>query len=119
MRRRPAYDQFTPLVASIEPIYEVTKKEGLFKKPTPLSANQSKDKKKCCAYHESHGHDTHECRHLKEEIEKLIHDGKLTEWVVREIRRHKDTPVIVEEAKKDKEGFILLNSGVIVLVKLS
>ena len=78
VRSRLDYDEYTPLVASIEHIYEVNKKGGFFKKPAPLSASQSRDKKKYCAYHESHGHDTHECRQLKEEIEKLIREGKLT-----------------------------------------
>ncbi|XP_074327506.1 uncharacterized protein LOC141665419 [Apium graveolens] len=41
----------------------------------------SRDKKKYCDYHESTSHDTHECRHLKDEIEELIKAGYLGEWI--------------------------------------
>ncbi|XP_074352368.1 uncharacterized protein LOC141691537 [Apium graveolens] len=82
--------RYTPLVASIEHIFEVNKNKGLFRKPEALSSWQSKDKKKYCEYHESSGHNTHECRQLKDEIEALIKEGYLGEWVVKEVRRHKD-----------------------------
>ncbi|XP_074346642.1 uncharacterized protein LOC141685441 [Apium graveolens] len=42
---------------------------------------RSRDKKKYCDYHESTDHDTHECRHLKDEIEELIKAGYLGEWI--------------------------------------
>ncbi|XP_074336612.1 uncharacterized protein LOC141673771 [Apium graveolens] len=42
---------------------------------------RSRDKKKYCDYHESTGHDTHECHHLKDEIEELIKAGYLGEWI--------------------------------------
>ena len=57
------------------------KGKAIFKKPEPLTPFQSRDRKKYCEYHESTGHDTHECRHLKDEIEALIKEGYLTEWV--------------------------------------
>lgn len=72
---------FTPLAASAEHIYEVTKDKGLYRRPAPLSAYQSKDKSRYCEYHQSSGHNTHDCRQLKEEIEALIREGYLTEWV--------------------------------------
>ncbi|KAL1815684.1 hypothetical protein ACET3Z_018258 [Daucus carota] len=101
IRRRSNIDHYTPLVASIEHIFEVNKKSGIFKKPNPLTPTQVKDKKKFCAYHESHGHDTHECRQLKEEIEQLIRNGKLTDWVVRErppkLFKGEDTQIIYSE----------------------
>ncbi|XP_074365409.1 uncharacterized protein LOC141706557 [Apium graveolens] len=55
---------YTPLAASINHIFEVNKDRGIFKKPDRLTSWQSRDKKKYCDYHESTGHDTHECRHL-------------------------------------------------------
>ncbi|XP_074328017.1 uncharacterized protein LOC141665929 [Apium graveolens] len=82
--------RYIPLVTSIDHIYEVNKNKGLFRKPEALSSWQSKDKKKYCEYHESSGHNTHECRHLKDEIEALIKEGYLGEWVVKEVRKHKD-----------------------------
>ncbi|XP_074370208.1 uncharacterized protein LOC141711561 [Apium graveolens] len=89
--------RYTPLVASIEHIFEVNKKRGLFRKPEALSSWQCKDKKKYCEYHESSGHNTHECRQLKDEIEALIKEGYLGEWVLKEVRRHKDSTDRVKE----------------------
>ncbi|XP_074377457.1 uncharacterized protein LOC141718978 [Apium graveolens] len=91
--------RYTPLVTSIEHIYEVNKNKGLFRKPEALSSWQSKDKKKYCEYHESSGHNTHECQHLKDEIEALIKEGYLGEWVVKEVRKHKDDRTREEERR--------------------
>ncbi|XP_074345424.1 uncharacterized protein LOC141684389 [Apium graveolens] len=84
---------YTPLAASIDHIFE------------------SRDKKKYCDYHESTGHDTHECRHLKDEIEELIKAGFVGEWIdkVKRCRRSDDKgkdgrqPLRVEDVKKTAE----------------
>ncbi|XP_074323519.1 uncharacterized protein LOC141660436 [Apium graveolens] len=89
--RSPSPSRYTPLAASIEHIFEVNKNRGLFRKPEALSSCKSKDKKKYYEYHESSVHNTHECRQLKDEIEALIKEGYLGEWVVKEVRRHKDS----------------------------
>ncbi|XP_074324018.1 uncharacterized protein LOC141660939 [Apium graveolens] len=91
--------RYMPLVTSIEHIFEVNKNRGLFRKPEALSSWKSKDKKKYCEYHESSGHNTHECRHLKDEIEALIKEGYLGEWVVKEVRKHKDDRAQEEERR--------------------
>ncbi|XP_074327727.1 uncharacterized protein LOC141665640 [Apium graveolens] len=91
--------RYTPLVASIDHIYEVNRNKRLFRKPKALSSWQSKDKKKYCEYHESSGHNTHECRHLKDEIEALIKERYLGEWVVKEVRKHKDDRIREEERR--------------------
>ncbi|KAL8155584.1 hypothetical protein AgCh_000826 [Apium graveolens] len=78
---------YTPLAASIDHIFEVNKDRGIFKKPDRLTSWQSRDKKKYCDYHESTGHDTHECRHLRDEIEELIKAGYLGEWIDKVKRR--------------------------------
>ncbi|GAA0157082.1 hypothetical protein LIER_38401 [Lithospermum erythrorhizon] len=41
------------------------------------------DQKRYCEYHSDHGHDTDECRVLKEEIEKLIKRENSKEFVPR------------------------------------
>ncbi|XP_074356312.1 uncharacterized protein LOC141696013 [Apium graveolens] len=96
--------RYIPLVTFIEHIFEVNKNRGLFRKPEALSSWQSKDKKKYCEYHESSGHNTHECRHLKDEIEALIQEGYLGEWVVKEIRKHKDDKTKEEERRASCES---------------
>ncbi|XP_074375469.1 uncharacterized protein LOC141717278 [Apium graveolens] len=91
--------RYTPLVVSIEHIFEVNKNRWLFRKPEALSSWKSKDKKKYCEYHESSGHNTHECRYLKDEIEALIKEGYLGEWIVKEVRKHKDDRAKEEERR--------------------
>ncbi|XP_074361290.1 uncharacterized protein LOC141701558 [Apium graveolens] len=78
---------YTPLAASIDHIFEVNKDRRIFKKPDRLTSRQSRDKKKYYDYHEFIGHDTHECRHLKDEIEELIKAGYLGEWIDKVKRR--------------------------------
>ena len=39
-------------------------------------------------YHKDHGHDTEECIQLWNEIEKLIHHGKLDQFLWRQGERH-------------------------------
>ncbi|GAA0173260.1 hypothetical protein LIER_26915 [Lithospermum erythrorhizon] len=48
------------------------------------------DRDRYCEYHREHGNDTNECRILKAEIEKLIKQGHLKEFIERENLR--DTP---------------------------
>ncbi|XP_074362038.1 uncharacterized protein LOC141702243 [Apium graveolens] len=83
----------TPLTTSIDHIFEVNKDRGIFKKPDRLTSWQSRDKKKYYEYHESTDHDTHECRHLKDEIEELIKAGYLGEWINKEEDVEKPTEV--------------------------
>ncbi|XP_074342922.1 uncharacterized protein LOC141680651 [Apium graveolens] len=75
------------------------------RKPEALSSLQSKAKKKYCEFHESSGHNTHECRKLKDEIEALIKEGYLGAWVVKEVRRHKnDSDKAKEEGGRAPRG---------------
>ncbi|GAV61359.1 hypothetical protein CFOL_v3_04886, partial [Cephalotus follicularis] len=50
--------------------------------PAPLRSPANKrDSSKYCRYHRDHGHDTEECRQLKNQIEDLIHKGHLRKYV--------------------------------------
>ncbi|XP_074359639.1 uncharacterized protein LOC141699684 [Apium graveolens] len=86
---------YIPLAASNDHIFEVNKDRGIFKKLDRLTSWQSRDKKKYYDYHESTGHDTHECRHLRDEIEELIKAGYLGEWI--------DKPPRAEDVEKTAE----------------
>nr|XP_017228021.1 PREDICTED: uncharacterized protein LOC108203549 [Daucus carota subsp. sativus] len=72
---------WSPPRQSAEHIYAVTKDKAPFRKPQPIPYNVARDKKKYCDFHESAGHNTTDCRHLKEEIEELLRAGYLTKWV--------------------------------------
>ncbi|XP_074351902.1 uncharacterized protein LOC141691053 [Apium graveolens] len=90
--------------ASIDHIYTTYAGKGVFRKASPLTDYNKRDTSKYCAYHEATGHDTSDCRQLKDEIETLIRQGKLTEWVVKEVRRHKtDYHIVPPPPPKDKE----------------
>ncbi|XP_074362952.1 uncharacterized protein LOC141703295 [Apium graveolens] len=94
----------TPLVASVDHIYATYVGKGVFRKATPLTDYNKRDTSKYCAYHEATGHDTADCRQLKDEIETLIRQGKLTEWVVKEVRRHRtDYHTVPPPPPEDKE----------------
>ncbi|XP_077242619.1 uncharacterized protein LOC143883152 [Tasmannia lanceolata] len=49
-----------------------------------------RDKSKYCQFHKDHGHDTSECRHLKEEIELLIKREYLQKYVQGDERKRKE-----------------------------
>lgn len=94
--RSPPYNyehrpsNYTPLATSIEHIFEVRNNKGLFRKPSPLSQWKSRDNKRYCEYHESSGHNTYECRQLNDEIEDLIKEGYLGEYIVKEVKKRRD-----------------------------
>ncbi|XP_074336725.1 uncharacterized protein LOC141673896 [Apium graveolens] len=94
----------TPLVASIDHIYATYAGKGVFRKATPLIDYNKRDTSKYCTYHEATGHDTADYRQLKDEIETLIRQGKLTKWVVKEVRRHiTDYHTVPAPPLEDKE----------------
>ena len=45
------------------------------------SSPNVRDKNKYCRFHKDHGHNTEECRDLKEQIEELIRKEKLQKYV--------------------------------------
>lgn len=89
-RARPARDEdkFVPLVASVDHIYAVTTNKGMFTKPPAMGAQGTWNTAKYCDFHEQKGHDTADCWQHKEQIDRLIREGKLTEWAVREVKKH-------------------------------
>lgn len=59
--------------------------------PRPIYALvEVKAKHKYCRFHQDHGHCIDECTHLKDQIETLIHQGKLQKFVRKTnlFRRH-------------------------------
>ena len=80
--RAPRTVRFTPLVMPVEKILAQIKDEHYRKWPKPLhSSPHVHDKKKYCRFHKDHGHNTEDCRDLKEQIEELIQKGKLQKYV--------------------------------------
>ncbi|RDY12140.1 hypothetical protein CR513_03112, partial [Mucuna pruriens] len=51
--------------------------------PPPTKRKLGPSREEMCKFHRAHGHTTEECRVLKCQIEKLIHDGYLGRFVKR------------------------------------
>ncbi|KAL0420801.1 UNVERIFIED_CONTAM: hypothetical protein Slati_3103000 [Sesamum latifolium] len=56
--------------------------KGLITRPRSWRDTPQRPKSdKFCRFHKNYGHSTEECRHLKNEIERLIQNGYLQEYV--------------------------------------
>ena len=82
--RTPAgrFQQYTPLVAAIDQVFAQVSGRGLLRNPRPLQTDRSKrDATKYCHFHKDIGHDTKDCIQLRDQIERLVRDGHLREFV--------------------------------------
>ncbi|GAV60246.1 hypothetical protein CFOL_v3_03777, partial [Cephalotus follicularis] len=66
---------------------------------------------KYCRYHRDHGHDTKECRHLKNQIEDLIQKGHLRKYVGKDAlqqrkERREEAPQQEQEQQPGEEKVI-------------
>ncbi|KAL0393025.1 UNVERIFIED_CONTAM: hypothetical protein Sradi_2525300 [Sesamum radiatum] len=85
-RRLPPSDitQYTPLNAPRAEILAVAEQQGIVQWPLHMRENPKRMKSnKYCLFHKDRGHSTEDCFHLKDEIEKLVQQGYLREYVER------------------------------------
>ena len=75
-------------------------------KGDPNKRNQNK----YCRFHKDHGHDTDECFDLKRQIENLIRQGKLRNFLGRDYKDEK-LKVKVEESSRPPLGEIRMIVG--------
>ncbi|XP_024029279.1 uncharacterized protein LOC112093925 [Morus notabilis] len=73
--------------------------QNLLTPPAPMKGDPNKrDKSKYCDFHKDHGHDTSSCFQLKGQIEALIQQGQLQEFVDRVIaKRRTALPTTMEK----------------------
>ncbi|GMN20847.1 hypothetical protein TIFTF001_043186 [Ficus carica] len=84
--RTPAgrFQQYTPLVTTIEHVLNQVTGRGLLRDLPPLWADRARrNQNKYCNFHKDVGHNTNDCIQLRDQIELLIRDGHLREFVER------------------------------------
>ncbi|GMN49655.1 hypothetical protein TIFTF001_018818 [Ficus carica] len=82
--RTPAgrFRQYTPLVTTIEHVLNQVSVRGLLRNPPPIRTDRSRrNQNKYCHFHKDVGHDTKDCIQLRDQIEQLIREGYLREFV--------------------------------------
>ncbi|XP_050290557.1 uncharacterized protein LOC126728838 [Quercus robur] len=80
--------QYTPLNTPLEQVLMQIKDDPSLKWLEKMKRDPNKhNRNKYCRFHRDHGHDTDECFDLKQQIENLIRQGKLRNFLGRD---HKD-----------------------------
>ena len=74
--------QYTPLNVPLEQVLMQIKDDPSLKWPEKMKGDPNKrNRNKYCRFHRDHGHDTDECFDLKQQIENLIRQGKLRNFL--------------------------------------
>ena len=87
------------------------KDDPSLKWPEKMKGDPNKcNRNKYCCFHKDHGHDTDECFDLKQQIENLIRQGKLRNFLRRD---HKDKKLKgkIEESSRPSLGEIRVIIG--------
>ncbi|KAL0413172.1 UNVERIFIED_CONTAM: hypothetical protein Sradi_1518900 [Sesamum radiatum] len=84
--RKPPFQRinaiYTPLTIPITQALMAVEEKGLLTCPRSWRDTPQRPKSnKFCHFHNDYGHTTVECRHLKNEIERLIQNGYLQKYV--------------------------------------
>ncbi|GAV58953.1 hypothetical protein CFOL_v3_02486 [Cephalotus follicularis] len=115
----PSYNTFAPLLDTRTRILAVEQDKVHFQWPEKLrTPAENRNVEKYCWYHRDHGHDTEECRQLKNQIEDLIRKGHLRKYVDRDApqgrreQRREEAPRQPEEQQQQQpRGVIHTISG--------
>ena len=76
------YGRYTSLKMSLDEVYEAIKDRRLQYLPAPITKLPSRrDKGHYCKFHGTHGHTTSECRDLKTQVEDLVRNRYLDEFI--------------------------------------
>ena len=77
--------QYTPLNMPLEQVLMKIKDDPSLKWPEKMKGDPNKrNRNKHCHFHKDHRHDTDECFDLKQQIENLIRQGKLRNFLGRD-----------------------------------
>ncbi|GMN47479.1 hypothetical protein TIFTF001_016657 [Ficus carica] len=76
------FHQYTPLVTTVENVLYQVSNKGLLRDPRPIRTDRTRrNPNKYCHFHMDVGHETKDCIQLRDQIEALIRDGHLREFV--------------------------------------
>ncbi|GMN38363.1 hypothetical protein TIFTF001_007585 [Ficus carica] len=80
------FHQYTPLVTTVENVLYQVSSKGLLRDPRPIRTDRTRrNPNKYCHFHKDVGHETKDCIQLRDQIEALIRDGHLREFMERVI----------------------------------
>ncbi|GMN74203.1 hypothetical protein TIFTF001_055399 [Ficus carica] len=92
---------YTPLNTTREQILMQIQHRNLLVPPAPMKGDPNKrDRSKYCRFHQDFGHDTSNCYQLKGQIEALVQQGQLREFVERVIAERRITPPMVQQQQQ-------------------
>ena len=98
--------QYTPLNTYLEQVLMQIKDDSSLKWPEKMKGDPNKRNwNKYCRFHRDHEHDIDECFDLKQQIENLIRQGKLRNFLGRDYKDEK-LKVKVEESSRPPLGEI-------------
>ncbi|KAL0400128.1 UNVERIFIED_CONTAM: hypothetical protein Sradi_2356100 [Sesamum radiatum] len=87
------FAKYTPLKAPRAEILTIAEQQGIVQWSRKMKDNPKRLKSdKYCRFHKDRGHNTEDCYHLKNEIEKLIQRGYLREYVENNPSGNNTTP---------------------------
>lgn len=77
-----SYVQYTSLKAPLDEVYQAIKNRDLLHPPASMTKLLSKrDMSRFCEFHNTHSHTTAHCRDLKNQVEDLVRNRYLDEFV--------------------------------------
>src|SRR5664279_3910716 len=80
-RYRPHFTRYAPFTRKRNEMFHIVRERFNLPRPLPNDIFEILDVNKRCLYHNSEGHSTGECLQLKDILERLAREGKLTEFI--------------------------------------
>ncbi|XP_057808507.1 uncharacterized protein LOC131022985 [Salvia miltiorrhiza] len=98
------FDEYTPLNKSPEEIFHLIKNQLFFRAPGTYRDGQPQQgpNNKLCEYHNAYGHYTKHCGHLKHQLEFLVRQGNLDQFIAKRNEDQVQRPEQRNEPRQDQ-----------------